>query len=129
MHVRDRLRLSILLQEAEEPVQYEELAREQIARDDNDWERVQKTCDCVFDQHLQNHEALRLAKAGLEAENANLKQQILGLHKKLEVDPVTAELRQRLEDVTAEHNEMGPPTCPQKRPCDVCSACNQYSKV
>ncbi|KAL4775273.1 hypothetical protein BDW60DRAFT_139898 [Aspergillus nidulans var. acristatus] len=106
MHARDRLRLSILPQNAEEPVQYEEFARERIARDDEEWKRVQETCDRVFDQHLQNHEALRIAKATLEVENADLKQQILDLNRKLEEDPVTAELRQKLEVVTAERNEM-----------------------
>ncbi|KAL4763342.1 uncharacterized protein BDW70DRAFT_11316 [Aspergillus foveolatus] len=106
MHTRDRLRLSILHQNTEEPVQYEEFAREQIARDDKEWKRLQETCDRVFDQHLQNHEALRRAKAVLEAENADLKQQILDLNRELEEDPVTAELRQKLEEVTAERNEM-----------------------
>jgi hypothetical protein len=113
MHERDRLRLSILPQNAEEPVQYEEFVREQIAQDDEEWKRVQEACDRVFDQHLQNHEALCRAKAVLEAENAELKQQILDLSKELEEDPVTAELRQKLEEtsqkldeVTAERNEM-----------------------
>ncbi|KAL3429644.1 hypothetical protein BDV09DRAFT_189928 [Aspergillus tetrazonus] len=106
MHTRDRLRLSILPKNAEEPVQYEEFVREQIARDDEEWKRVQETCDRVFDQHLQSHEALRRAKAVLEAENADLKQQILDLNRELEEDLVTAELRQKLEDVTAERNEM-----------------------
>jgi hypothetical protein len=105
MHTRDRLRLSILPQNAEEPVQYEEFARERIARDDEEWKRVQETWDRVFDQHLQNHEALRIAKAALEVENADLKQQILDLNRELKEDPVTAELRQKLE-VTAERNEM-----------------------
>ncbi|CBF80817.1 predicted protein [Aspergillus nidulans FGSC A4] len=107
MHTRDRLRLSILPQNAEEPVQYEEFVREQIARDDKEWKRLQETCDRVFDQHLQSHEALRRAKAVLEAENADLKQQILDLNRELEEEaPVTAELRQKLEEVTAERNEM-----------------------
>ncbi|KAL4978266.1 hypothetical protein BDW66DRAFT_22857 [Aspergillus desertorum] len=105
-HIRDRLRLSILPQNAEEPVQYEEFAREQIAQDDEEWRRIQETCDRVFDQHLQSYEALRLEKAVLEAENADLKQQNLDLHKELEEDSVTAELRQKLEEVTAERNEM-----------------------
>ncbi|KAL4982105.1 hypothetical protein BDW68DRAFT_195669 [Aspergillus falconensis] len=97
MHSRDRLRLLILPQNAEEP----------------EWKHVQETCDRVFDQHLQSHEALRRAKAVLEAENAELKQQILDLSKELEEDPVTAELCQKLEEtsqklgeVTAECNEM-----------------------
>ncbi|KAL4732948.1 hypothetical protein BDV11DRAFT_176165 [Aspergillus similis] len=106
MHVHDRLRLSILPQNTKEPVQYEEFAREQIAQDDKEWRRIQETCDCVFDQHLQNYEALCLEKAVLEAEITNLKQQIFNLNKELEKDPVTAELCQKLEDVTAEHNKM-----------------------
>ncbi|KAL4971947.1 hypothetical protein BDW66DRAFT_155192 [Aspergillus desertorum] len=88
---QDRLRLSTLLENTNEPGRYEDFVRKQTIHGDKE---------------RSSFEALRLVITVLRAENVDLKQQILDLNKKLKEGPATAELRQRLEDVTAERNEM-----------------------